>query len=199
MQHSIVNSSKVKFYNIFCKKNCLNCAFCIRKKRWHKMLNFYSGENNLSNEEIIKIKNKDFSFLEKPKKFSEESALGNYNKEIIDQDYLMCWKEQWNFKDKIDNKIKLKNYKCYFYYNVKNKINKTYEACDEELKENKSSKLTWKTAIAGAIVGVILTTIFGCVFSKYSDNTKDKKDSLKDQIEELNKIKIPTVNLDIKG
>lgn len=114
--------------------------------------------------------------------------------EAPDNDYLMCWKGQWNFKDKISNNIKLKNYKCPFYYNIKNKGIKTLEACEEELKESKNIRLAWKPALIVMIIPVILN--YGC--DKISDNKKNKKDVYQKQIEELNKIQIPNININIK-
>ncbi len=207
------------------KKNCLNCAFCIRRKRYWiahhfkpELSKWKDEDFNLSNNEIEKIKSNDFSFLgeekrkqnewikqyeEKEKKSKEENDklsetnpilktlginINNFSNfymdpfqndpypyieqfgmdkipEAPDNDYLMCWKGQWNFRDEINNKIKLKNCKCPFFYNKKNVGNKTFNACNEDMERKMRIDETIKYGIVGGIfIGIIIWFITDHIF-----------------------------------
>lgn len=64
----------------------------------------------------------------------KEPCPSDYN----DEDYLSCWKQCWNEsknQDLMQNRSKLNQRRCVYFYDYNNKKNKTLDLCDEERKE----------------------------------------------------------------
>ena len=64
----------------------------------------------------------------------KEPCPSNYN----DEDYLSCWKRCWDESKNqalIQNRSKLNQYKCAYFYDYNDKNNKTLDLCNEERKE----------------------------------------------------------------
>lgn len=79
--------------------------------------------------------------------------------QVFDEDYLFCFREQWSEKQNSEleqERIKLKQNKCKYFYNYQKRGNKTLEACIEEQKENESKKINWKHVFITAIISPLI-------------------------------------------
>lgn len=79
--------------------------------------------------------------------------------EAPDADYLSCWHNLWNFKDKKDefSALNQKN-DCLFFYPYNKKGNKSFEGCEKERKAllSKSRYTTTNTLV---ILGILVTIL----------------------------------------
>ncbi len=79
--------------------------------------------------------------------------------ESPDADYLSCWHNLWDFKDKKDefSALNQKN-DCLFFYSYNKKGNKSFEGCEKERKAllSKSRYMTTNTLV---ILGILVTII----------------------------------------
>lgn len=79
--------------------------------------------------------------------------------EAPDADYLSCWHNLWNFKDKKDefSALNQKN-DCLFFYPYNKKGNKSFEGCEKE-REALLSKSRYMTTNTLVILGILVTII----------------------------------------
>lgn len=75
-------------------------------------------------------------------------------------DYLVCWHELWNFKNKKNeySSLKQKN-KCLFFYSYDKKGNKSFEGCEKErvaLLNRRHFTITNWLVILGIVVSIVI-------------------------------------------
>lgn len=77
-----------------------------------------------------------------------------------DADYLICWHNLWNFKNKESELVTLKNRnKCLFFYPYNRKENKSFEGCEKEriaLQNQYQFRTTNLLVILGIIVSFLI-------------------------------------------
>ncbi len=111
------------------------------------------------------------SIMENPygdyKKYGiEEQCPSDYN----DEDYLSCWKQCWNESKNqclIQQRAKLKQYRCSYFYDFNNKADKTLELCNEELKEQiEHNRFMWTISLTAITLIIAFITLIATIYVK---------------------------------
>ena len=79
-----------------------------------------------------------------------------------EEDYLACWKQQWDADGNADILKTLKSRKCKFFYPLNKKEERTLSACNEEVLYSLDNKKFWKGVFATLIVGIVIFILGKC-------------------------------------